>query len=218
MINIKEIEALLSDYVHMRYAEWQDIWNELQSFYECKQCSPAFCCTIVPVQIQYREAQKITQYLNMNIQDFFMKYTHSPNLFLKTPCPFYTGKVCKVYKARPYVCRRYPFSSAPGVLAIDLCPMSSEIAKDVKALGKVKVDELTRQIMKYQKMYENHPQFDELKEKFGGMEDLKKKTSEIISAIEKKKIPDDAGSFDTINFQCAIESMRKLLKLKHETS
>lgn len=215
MIEFKELVALLSEFRQMVIDEWEGLWPELHKFYECRRCS--FCCTKIPVQISRSEIRQIAKHLNMDPALCLLRYTlfmeNKP--YLKYPCPFYDGNGCEIYEARPEVCRRYPFTGGnPGVLATNLCPMAKEIADDVEALGKVRLDKLTRRYEKYFNMYVNHPRYKLMAEPLGGVEEAERRVKEYLKSVEDKLMPDNTESYEAVNFSCPIEAMRKLLKLK----
>jgi len=90
------------------------IYKYLKNNHSCKQCGK--CCHCKPIVITPKDIKVMAFALNMNTKDFKEKYTevypgipglsHFKN---ENPCVFLDeNNRCKIYNARPNVCRDYP--------------------------------------------------------------------------------------------------------------
>lgn len=88
----------------------------------CSRCGR--CCKL-PFLLP-RDKKKICEYLGISINSFEEKYLSGKN----SPCPFFKNNRCKIYPARPTVCRIYPFMLLPhGLFLIDIhrCALARKI-------------------------------------------------------------------------------------------
>ncbi len=111
--------------------------------FECERCGT--CCTTGdPIRLKREDASNLARHLKIPQSKFIKKYTiPDPKgadalAFKKTvPCKFFDSqeKACKVYAARPWSCRIFPFlgiyGSEGAVKVHESCPGS---VKAMKAL------------------------------------------------------------------------------------
>ena len=124
--------------------DWFALVKKLSKHYRCHRCKDPTCCQIA-CQLTEQDVGMLMQATNKNPREFFREYCQVTKigLYLKPPCAFLRKEKnesrCIVHNSRPYMCTVYPFSSYPGMLLnVDICPMSQDIAKDIKEI----VDEL----------------------------------------------------------------------------
>lgn len=87
-------------------------------FFKCKRCGK--CCTeINNIDLHLGDIQRIARFLGESesrIRDQFTAPTSKAGIVRvkSQPCPFYDreAKGCRIYSARPYCCRMYPFLTA----------------------------------------------------------------------------------------------------------
>lgn len=120
--------------------EWYTLAMELHKHYNCHRCEDPTCCRI-PVQVKDKEIVDLGLAMFKDGAVFFRDYIEiTPiGLYLKNPCPFLEkrprGSKCTMHHIRPFMCRMYPFSSMPGVvLNLDICPLATDIAKDLNQI------------------------------------------------------------------------------------
>lgn len=87
---------------------------QIQADFKCLQCGRC-CCLSDPISITARDAERISQYLDITMEQFLEKFAKRTNasdsgLSLSSqPCIFFKeGTGCIVYQARPMICRMYP--------------------------------------------------------------------------------------------------------------
>ena len=118
---------------------------QAQLDFQCKRCG--FCCQVAdPIDIYPKDIRRLASYLSISIEEVIEEYTMphptEPDLraFKRTaPCRFYDEgkKGCKIYQARPMVCRCSPFLSPGqiglhGVEVYEDCPASEESMKRIE--------------------------------------------------------------------------------------
>ena len=106
--------------------------------FRCQRCGT--CCTKGdPIRMRPEDAAKLAKHLKIPLNKFLKKYTipdpKKPgvlNFKHILPCKFYDQKAggCKVYSARPWSCRIFPFlgvyGSSDQVVVNPSCPGSVE--------------------------------------------------------------------------------------------
>jgi Fe-S-cluster containining protein len=113
--------------------------------FKCKRCG--ICCqTADPIDLYPKDIRRLASYFNISLKEAVLEYTiphpSEPDLraFKATaPCRFYDDaqKGCKIYQARPMVCRCSPFLS-PGQIGLqgieiyEDCPASEESLKRIE--------------------------------------------------------------------------------------
>lgn len=123
------------DYVHI----------QAQLDFKCLRCG--MCCQVAdPIDIYPKDIRRLSSYFNISIEEtveeFTIPHPTEPDLrALKksVPCSFYDDaqKGCRIYQARPMVCRCSPFLSPGqiGLIGIEVyedCPASEESLKRIE--------------------------------------------------------------------------------------
>lgn len=118
---------------------------QAQLDFQCKRCG--ICCrTADPIDIYPKDIRRLASYFNISIEEVIKEYTiphpSEPDLMafkVSAPCRFYdeTIKRCKIYQARPMVCRCSPFLSPgqiglQGVEIYEECPASKESLRRIE--------------------------------------------------------------------------------------
>lgn len=157
-----------------------------QLAFKCHKCG--WCCTNCdPIILTAADIVAISNYLKKPLHVISRKYTHihktthTPSIKKTKPCGFYdiNTKTCKIYPARPLICRSWPFLSGdegvndePFVGVPGECP------------GAVEAHQTLAYIMeKFRIEFEKHP---ELLEQFKQIAGTEKLTNEIIKAAKKR--------------------------------
>ncbi|HSD57050.1 MAG TPA: YkgJ family cysteine cluster protein [Methanotrichaceae archaeon] len=113
--------------------------------FECQRC--ATCCTTGdPIRLRQEDAARLARHLKIPLNKAIKKYTvpdpDKPGaLDFKhiLPCKFYdaAARGCKIYSARPWSCRIFPFLGVYGsedqVKVHESCPGSVETMKILTA-------------------------------------------------------------------------------------
>lgn len=105
------MDVTQEDYIHM-----VRLRSFLQTTFKCQRCG--YCCRVSgPIFMTKEDIQTLADYLGVSFREAKLKYTHrlkdrSFTLNHLKPCEFYSeDSGCKIYPARPRVCRSYPFLS-----------------------------------------------------------------------------------------------------------
>jgi Fe-S-cluster containining protein len=113
--------------------------------FKCKRCG--ICCqTADPIDLYPKDIRRLASYFNISLKEAVLEYTiphpSEPDLRafkVTAPCRFYDDaqKGCKIYQARPMVCRCSPFLSPgqiglQGVEIYEDCPASEESLKRIE--------------------------------------------------------------------------------------
>lgn len=113
--------------------------------FECKRCGN--CCTTGdPIRLRQEDADVLAKHLKIPLNKALKKYTIADpekpgvlNFKHILPCKFYDAKMkgCKLYIARPWSCRIFPFLGIYGSLdkvkVNESCPGSVETMNALKA-------------------------------------------------------------------------------------
>jgi hypothetical protein len=106
------------------------------AIFECKRC--ANCCTTGnPIRLRREDAARIARHFKIPVGKAIKKYTIPDGKGYSKfkavePCRFYDPSIkgCKIYNARPWSCRIFPFLGIYGsedkVLVHESCPGSIE--------------------------------------------------------------------------------------------
>ncbi len=124
---------------------------QIQVDFQCHRCG--HCCQVAdPIDIYPKDIRRLASFFNACeeevIREFTIPHPSEPDLLAfksVAPCRFYDAsqKGCKIYQARPMVCRCSPFLSPSqiglqGVEIYEDCPASEEsytrIQKDLDIL------------------------------------------------------------------------------------
>ena len=118
---------------------------QIQMDFSCRRCG--HCCRVAdPIDIYPKDIRRLASFFNISEEEASEEYTiphpSEPDLraFKATePCRFYdvVQKGCKIYQARPMVCRCSPFLSPgqiglQGVEIYEDCPASEESHKRIE--------------------------------------------------------------------------------------
>jgi Fe-S-cluster containining protein len=113
--------------------------------FQCQRCG--VCCQVAdPIDLYPKDIRRLASYFNISLEETVLEYTilhpNEPDLraFKATaPCRFYDDahRGCKIYQARPMVCRCSPFLSPgqiglQGVEIYEDCPASEESLKRIE--------------------------------------------------------------------------------------
>lgn len=118
---------------------------QAQLDFQCKRCG--ICCqTADPIDIYPKDIRRLASHFHISLDEAIKEYTiphqKEPDLRafkVTAPCQFYdeTQRGCKIYQARPMVCRCSPFLSPGqiGIIGMEIyedCPASVEIIKRIE--------------------------------------------------------------------------------------
>ncbi len=118
---------------------------QAQLDFQCKRCG--ICCqTADPIDIYPKDIRRLASYFRISIDETIKEYTiphpNEPDIRafkVSAPCRFYddTIKGCRIYQARPMVCRCSPFLSPGqiGLIGVEIyeeCPASEESLKRIE--------------------------------------------------------------------------------------
>lgn len=109
-------------------------------YFQCKRCG--VCCTGIDLPYDPKSILEIAEYLDRTVPDTINKFygclTEDGKSIefqseKRNPCPFldynYLNQVtCKIYPARPYGCRGFPFDT-PGTLD---CPEACTVIDRIR--------------------------------------------------------------------------------------
>jgi len=81
----------------------------------CDKC--ARCCREVPCELDTNDVVRLCRHLEVGVDEFDERFVdwREGCRYLKIPCPFLDESDCSVHKARPYLCRTFPFNPLPPV-------------------------------------------------------------------------------------------------------
>lgn len=110
----------------------------LASTFACEKCGN--CCRIsTPITLTIEDPARISISLNMKMKEFIREYARrdGPLLRLRSrycaPCIFLENNSCKIYEARPTVCRQYPFNTGE-IRFFSFCGGSKNVFKALVVL------------------------------------------------------------------------------------
>ena len=118
---------------------------QIQMDFSCRRCG--HCCRVAdPIDLYPKDIRRLASLFNISEEEAIKEYTipHPSETDLlafkaTAPCRFYDDaqKVCKIYQARPMVCRCSPFLSPgqiglQGVEIYEDCPASVESYKRIE--------------------------------------------------------------------------------------
>lgn len=134
--DVQILEESLNDMTNTGlYFEWVNskglevLQQEILKHVRCKDCG--WCCSSCNVLLLDEDVIRLCKYLGIKFEEFYDKYMDKETVlnYLVFPCPFIdTNKgmeKCKVYDARPKVCRTFPFNGS--LLNIDPCFIGKDI-------------------------------------------------------------------------------------------
>ena len=94
--------------------------------YDCSKC-PAYCCSVYErVQVAPRDVNRLAKHFDLNYETALVRFTRAyreervlrrkADPLLGQACTFLNPvtRQCKIYKARPLVCREYPDAERCG--------------------------------------------------------------------------------------------------------
>jgi Fe-S-cluster containining protein len=115
--------------------------------FQCKRCG--ICCQIAdPIDIYPKDIRRLASHFNISIDEAIEEYTVAhptePDLLafkIVLPCRFYDSELkgCKIYQARPMVCRCSPFLS-PGQVGLQGLEIYEDCPAAMESFGKIKKD------------------------------------------------------------------------------
>jgi Fe-S-cluster containining protein len=112
---------------------------QIQMDFKCQRCG--ICCQVAdPIDLYPKDIRRLASYFNISpekaVEEFTVPHPSEPDLRAfkeSAPCRFYDEKekACRIYQARPMVCRCSPFLS-PGQIGLqgieiyEDCPAARE--------------------------------------------------------------------------------------------
>lgn len=148
----------------------------LQGGFQCTRCGT--CCKICyPVDVDEEDIRSLAKHFKIPYQRAVRKFTmthpeaalHRRILKQSRPCKFYDPGAgeCKVYEARPKMCRRYPFLSPQqlclsGIGLYTDCPGMALTLEVFKQYNEIH----SKEFQKFNNYFDNHPEALELIQKF----------------------------------------------------
>lgn len=93
--------------------------------YDCNKC-PGWCCSYERIPVTSEDIQRLARHLEGEIEDVrehcldkhgdYLYLRHKKDTIFKSTCVFFdrVARRCGVYEARPWVCRKYPWSKRCG--------------------------------------------------------------------------------------------------------
>jgi len=164
-----------------------------QLSFKCEGCG--WCCTHCdPVTLTASDVVTISDYLKKPLHVVSRKYTHihkkthQPSIKKTNPCGFYdvNSRTCKIYPARPLVCRSWPFMS--GDYGVN---DEQVVGVPVECPGAVKTYQTIRYLQdKLRGEIEAHP---EILEKIRQSVDTEQLANEIINITRSKLLGRGGG-------------------------
>ena len=129
--------------------QFHDLHNEIfiKDEYNCCKCSN--CCKLYDIRIERNDIPAIAKAIEQAESDFIDMYLAQDDdeaevfIFKDKPCVFLdTDGKCKIYEARPLVCRDFPHTKKPdrfyslmGIIGFaEDCPVVFEIIERLKRL------------------------------------------------------------------------------------
>jgi Fe-S-cluster containining protein len=99
---------------------------QIQMDFQCQRCG--HCCQVAdPIDIYPKDIRRLASFFNISedqaIKEYTIPHPSEPDLLAfkdSSPCRFYDAgqRGCKIYQARPMVCRCSPFLS-PGQIGLE---------------------------------------------------------------------------------------------------
>lgn len=112
---------------------------QIQMDFQCERCG--ICCKEAdPIDLYPKDIRRLASYFNMSeaeaIKEFTIPHPNEPDLLAfkeSAPCRFFdeSRSLCRIYQARPMVCRCSPFLS-PGQIGLQ----GIEIYEDCPSAGR----------------------------------------------------------------------------------
>lgn len=126
------------------------IYNDLKTKIKCTSCG--YCCKNITPIISEADVKRIAAYFKISVKSAMAKWFQKDEnlgLIMNTrPCPFFLGKICSIYPARPHDCRSYPHLHKKGLIRyftsiyshIGLCPLVFNFYEGMKKKFLIKLD------------------------------------------------------------------------------
>lgn len=118
---------------------------QVQLDFQCRRCG--ICCQVAdPIDIYPKDIRRLASHFNISVKEAAEEYTiphpSEPDIRafkMSKPCQFYDEAIkgCKIYQARPMVCRCSPFLS-PGQIGLqgieiyEDCPTAVQCQKRIE--------------------------------------------------------------------------------------
>ena len=119
-----------------------------QEQFKCEECG--HCCTqCAPITISEGDLKRMAAYFGKSLKTAFKRYctlsTDRTMIIFKhdKPCKFYDSvKGCKIYEARPDVCRMHPFLSGESAdsdtfIVPEFCKPAVKVYEEMRKRGEV---------------------------------------------------------------------------------
>ena len=120
---------------------------QAQLDFKCQRCG--VCCqTADPIDLYPKDIRRLASYFNISLEEAVLEYTiphpNEPDLRafkVTAPCRFYDDarRGCKIYQARPMVCRCSPFLS-PGQIGLQGVEIYEDCPASEKSLKRIEKD------------------------------------------------------------------------------
>jgi Fe-S-cluster containining protein len=122
----------------MSMVQW--LAEDVTAQIDCTTC--ANCCQVLAPTLDQQDMQRLARALDLDVpslQATYLRQDDSGKWEMPAPCPLLDGKLCRVYDARPKLCREYPHLQnnfrTHSIARIDdtlICPIVFNIVEGMK--------------------------------------------------------------------------------------
>jgi Fe-S-cluster containining protein len=119
--------------------------RSLPVFFNCSKC-PAYCCSYDRIDVNRRDILRLARHFHISYEQAEKRYTriacgdrvlrHQKDHIFKSVCRFLDKEArrCTIYKARPEVCRGYPYGPRCGYYEFLASERRRQIIRSVYAV------------------------------------------------------------------------------------
>ncbi len=120
----------------------QTINRRIEPLIDCTKCGA--CCKGLMINVTDSESENVSDYLNMNKDDFEDKFIEKSSggmmIMNKIPCHFLIDTKCSIYENRFNECRDFPHIHKPGfndrlfgtLIHYAICPIIFNVIEQLK--------------------------------------------------------------------------------------